>query len=132
MKRYVQEVGTDLIRGLFRGRKELAVSRLTELEVTSALAKRARAGDLDLATAQRFAAELPRDLEELRVVEVRPPVLLLANALVWRHALRAYDALQLGSALRLANATGLALTFWCADERLSRAARDEGLRGREI
>jgi len=55
-----------------------------------------------------------------------------AAALVWQHPLRAYDALQLGSALRLSRATRLAMTFLCSDAKLCRAASEEGLRVQRV
>jgi predicted nucleic acid-binding protein len=128
VKRYVRERGSDVVAALFRGRKELAVARIAELEVNSAFAKRVRAGDLELGEAQRHALSLGADVDGFHVVELRPPVLQIANALVWRRALRAYDALQLAAALRLTRATGLALTFWCSDAHLCEAAVAEGLR----
>lgn len=128
MKRYLKEHGSEVIAALFRGRKELAVARVAELEVSAALAKRARAGDLAPEEARRHAQDLSADLDGFRVVELRPPVLGIAYDLVWRSSLRAYDALQLASALRLAHATGLALTFWCADRQLCAVAKAEGLR----
>lgn len=52
----------------------------------------------------------------------------LAAELVWRHPLRAYDAIQLASALWLARESRMALTFVCADRRLAAAAAAAGLR----
>ncbi|MBX7115364.1 MAG: type II toxin-antitoxin system VapC family toxin [Myxococcaceae bacterium] len=128
VKRYVREPGTERISTLFRGRKEIAASRLAEVEVASALSRRSRKGDLPAEVARRHHRELLVDLSELRLVEIREPVLKLAGELVWRRSLRAYDALQLASALRLSQATGIAVTFWCADETLCEAASAEGLK----
>lgn len=53
-----------------------------------------------------------------------------ATVLIDHHPLRAYDALQLATALQLADALrseGLSLTFVSADERLCTAAEQEGL-----
>ena len=75
---------------------------------------------------------MDEDLQEMRVVELQAPVLELAAELVWQHPLRAYDALQLGSALRLARATGLAVTFLCSDTKLCQAASKERLRVQRV
>jgi predicted nucleic acid-binding protein len=54
-----------------------------------------------------------------------------AGELVGRYPLRAYDAVQLASALRaqadLSQAASLTLTFLAADEHLLAAAQAEGL-----
>jgi predicted nucleic acid-binding protein len=131
-KRYVAEAGSAAVLALFRGRKELAASRLAAVEVASALARRAREGEIAPAVARRHAAQLDLDLAEMQVIEPRLQVLALAAELVWRHALRAYDAIQLASATRLANATGLAVTFWCADRTLTATAKAEGLRAHVV
>ena len=128
VKRYVREPGTDGVRSLFSRGKKLAAARITAVEVPAALARRARAGDLDERLAVKQAARVAADLANMYVVELRREVVRLANELVWRHALRAYDAVQLGSALHLKGATGVSLTFVCADRTLADAADGEGVR----
>lgn len=128
MKRYVEERGSDVVRSLVRRKGEVAVSRVTAVELPAALARRAREGDVALGVAQRQAQRFLADLSHLRVVEVRPALVERATDLVWRRALRAYDALQLASGLFLKEATGLALTFVCSDGDLRDAAAAEGLR----
>lgn len=128
VKRYVEEDGSAVIAQLFRGRKLLAVSRLAEVEVPLALARRARKGDLSEQVARAHGESVLADLKGLRVVELRQRTLERARALGWDHGLRAYDALQLASASRLKTETGMSLTLWSADEALNAAARAEGLR----
>jgi uncharacterized protein len=128
VKRYIEEEGSEVIALLFRGRKLLAVSRLAEVEVPLAIARRARRGDLKELEARAHRDHLLRDLETLRVVELRQRTFTLARELGWEHGSRAYAALQLASAVRLKADTGLALTFWSADDGLNEAAATEGLR----
>jgi uncharacterized protein len=132
VKRYVREIGTDAVARLFGGRSKLAASALARVEVTSALFRRARAGDLGVEEARAHAARVAVDLGDLYVVEPRGTVLELASELVERWPLRAYDAVQLGSAIRLARAGGTAVTFVCADRGLVAAAKGEGLRGLRV
>lgn len=128
VKRYIEETGSDLVALLFRGRKVLAVSRLAEVEVPLALARRSRRGDLKEADARAHGDHVLRDLKTMRVVELRQRTFEQARELGWAHGLRAYDALQLASATRLKTETGMSLTFWSADDGLNEAARAEGLR----
>jgi hypothetical protein len=132
VKRYVHEPGSEQLRALARRQPELAISRISTIEIPAALARRVREGDLDRATARSHIAQLSTDTQEIRIVEVRTAVLELASELVWRRPLRAYDSLQLASALRLHRSTGLAITFVCADRILSAAATGEGLRVRRL
>jgi predicted nucleic acid-binding protein len=132
VKRYVHERGSDYIRGLVRRKRRLAASQLSLVEVTCAIWRRSRAGDLGGGDAKRLIKQLATDLSELEVLEARTAVLLLATAVAERHPLRAYDAVQLASALRLATSSGIATTFVCSDENLCAAAVAEGLRTHPI
>ena len=68
---------------------------------------------------------------EYRFVELDPNVVGLARHLLDRHPFRAYDAVQLASALRASRALQAArlppLLFLSADDRLTAAATYEGL-----
>src|SRR5262245_46121313 len=93
VKRYVQEPGSERIRALVRMHKDLAVSRVSYLEVATAFARRVHRGHLAVGTAHKHVQQLAADFERLRVVELRPPVLELSVQASFQHALRAYDAL---------------------------------------
>lgn len=129
VKAYVREAGTEEVRKLLR--RTLAASAISLVEVTSALRRRAREGGLSQPHADLAAAAVKADLREMWVVEVRRPVLDLAADLVGRHPLRAYDAVQLASALTLAKRAG-AVTFVCSDTVLLEAAQGEDLRGLRV
>lgn len=125
-KRYVAEPGTErVMRWLAEGLP--ATSRLSQVEVTSALARRCREGAISAAGRDRALAALAADLAALNVVEVAPEIAALAGRLLLRHALRAGDSLQLASALFLARRVSGPVEFLAFDERLTEAARREGL-----
>lgn len=128
VKRYVREPGTDqLNRWLSRGSH--ATCRLTEAEVSSALCRRTREGDLSDAAREAALAALRADLNVMRVVELVPSVVPGVHGLLSRHPLRAGDALQLAAAIALRDAVaGLSVVeFVGCDERLNAAAGAEGL-----
>lgn len=108
-------------------RELCAASRLSEIEVTSALERRSREGTFSSAEKDRAIAALRRDLDALIVVELTAPVVDLALGLLARHALRAGDAMQLACALELKQRLDYPVGFVAFDERLSQAARKEGL-----
>ena len=126
MKRYVREAGSDRVRHWLASGTP-ATSRLTEVEVASALMRRWREGRFGTAARDRALLALAGDLEALTIVEIVPPVTARARALLERHPLRAGDALQLASCLLLRDTTGGAVAFAAFDDRLSQAARAEGL-----
>jgi hypothetical protein len=126
VKRYVAEEHSPEVRRLLRGRRA-ATSRLSEVEVASALVRRWREGDLTAAQRDRALSALSEDLQRMDLVEILPEVTRRTHLLLVRHQLRAGDALQLSSCLRLRERAGSAVTFVAFDERLTAAAAAEGL-----
>jgi predicted nucleic acid-binding protein len=134
VKRYVTESGSDWIRSLSDpdAQNPLIIARIAWVEVLSALARRQREGSLtgdDVAQAIRtFRYDLDM---QYQVVELDRALAATAGELVVRHPLRAYDAVQLASALRIQTnleqngVSGLA--FVSADDRLLAIAQVEGL-----
>ncbi len=122
-KLYIAESGTDDVTVLvqaYRGR--LFTSVVTWAEVHSALARYWR--DRRISHAQYRVQQLAfaSDWSMLHATALTLAVLAPAGRLIELHALRAYDAVQLCSALWLGRPT-----FACFDDRLRRAAGAEGL-----
>jgi len=126
VKRYVREAGSSTVRRLLASGTP-ATSRLSEVEVASAVARRAREGSFAPSHRDRMLAALDRDLPALAVVEMIPDITAEARALILRHPLRAGDAIQLASCLYLQRELREPVPFVAFDERLLRAARAEGL-----
>ena len=135
VKRYVPEIGSDWILSITDPATDnhLAISQITWVEVHSALARRLRDGSL---SAQRFdliVQKVREDFEnEYRVIDVDRTLIETATELVMQHPLRAYDSVQLASALRFQSTTLLSqpetrLIFISADNRLLDIAQSEGL-----
>jgi len=127
VKRYVNETGSRSVRRLLAS-GEAATSRLSEVEVASALARRTREGDIAAADRDRALAALTNDVSGLHIVEPVAEVTALARSLLARHAIRAADALHLASCLYLQEQLGETLPFVAFDDRLRSAARAERLR----
>lgn len=104
-----------------------ATSRLSEVEVASALVRRSREGAFSAEERDRALASLVDDLATLIVVELTTEIAADARALLLRHRLRAGDAVQLASGLYLQRATRQPLPFVAFDGRLAEAARHEGM-----
>jgi len=126
VKRYVSESGSAAVgRLLVSG--PAAISRLSEVEIASALARRTREGHFTRAQRDRTVAALVRDLPALVVVEMTSEVTAEARGLLRRHPLRAADAIQLASAMFLQRQLGREVTVVAFDKRLRDAAREEAL-----
>ena len=133
-KRYVQETGTAWVRALVAPASGhmLLTARITMVEIYSALARRRRDGSVPAAdcnvAAQAFTAQSATEYE---FVELDLGIVTLTRDLLERHPLRAYDAVQLASALVANQALQAArlpsLAFLSADDSLNAAADAEGL-----
>jgi len=127
IKKYVIESGSEQAIAHFSQYPIIGTTVLTQTEMASAMAKAVRLGWVDeseiLVAWQDFLshwsayARLP---VSARVVE-------RAASLVWRYALRAYDSIQLASALAWKEVTGDEVVFACYDKNLLKAAGHEGL-----
>ena len=130
VKLYVQETGTDrMIQLIAAGvNDQLALLASTKTEFHSAVRRRERQGDLDSSVAAEILDEFDRHLEAGFLRQgVSDVVIDLASLLVGRHALRAFDALQLAGCLVLRSGAEPDFVFVCSDRSLLDAASEEGL-----
>lgn len=129
MKLYADEPGHRAIRAL----DALVVSALARVEVPSALWRKARTGELENAPASTlvgaFELDFHGDLDSssrFTIVSLTEPVLVVAAQEAARHDLRAYDAVQLASALAVRLLDPRCSHFACFDAELRRAASRAG------
>lgn len=125
-KRYVRETGSTTVRRLLAS-GSAATSRLSDVEVSSAIVRRAREGTFTMKERDRMLAALQHDVPALAVVELTPEITAGARALLLRYPLRAGDAVQLASGLYLQRQLARPVPFVVFDRRLVLAARAEGL-----
>ncbi len=125
-KRYVEEPGSSEVRSLL-AQCLICTSRLSEVEVASALVRRAREGALTLAERDRALSSLSEDMKTFYVVELFPEIARAARALLLRHPLRASDAVQLASSTHVRESIEERVLFVAFDQRLNEAAEEEGL-----
>jgi len=125
VKRYVRERHSAMVRRLLAA-GPVAVSRLSEVEVPSALARLVREGRLSARRRDGALAAFVTDFGAWHVVELTSDVTTLARRQLARYELRTGDAIQLASALWLRQTLGDSLTSLVAfDTRLAAAAAAE-------
>jgi predicted nucleic acid-binding protein len=105
------------------------------VEIPAALWRKHRLGELEAEDASVLVEEFewdwhggPSAEQRFAVVAVTDRILDEAARSAARHPLRAFDAVQLASALAARAADPELATFACSDESLADAARAEGLR----
>ena len=134
VKQYVPEIGSDWILSITdpATNSDLVISQITWVEVHSAFARRLRDGSLSAERFDLIGQKVREDFEnEYRVIDVDQTLIETAAELVMQHPLRAYDAVQLASALRFQSTLVLVpetqLVFVSADNRLLNIAQSAGL-----
>ena len=132
VKRYVLEKGSEFVDHVISHRKPLSTTRLSYVEIHSALARKKREGMLTASDHAAVTRQFEEEFEAFGRIELRPDILSAARDLLVRHPLRALDAIHLASALRVAKQLGRGVVFLGADRRLLGAAEAEGLRALDV
>ncbi|HEX7593948.1 MAG TPA: type II toxin-antitoxin system VapC family toxin [Anaerolineae bacterium] len=140
VKRYVMEAGSEWILRLCEGRNSesieqsnlVMVAEITLVEVAAAIARRAiKTKELGVSEGSNLYKLFVEHFEgEYRVIALTPALVRAAADMAQKHALRAYDAVQLACAVHAASrlrTDNLALVFVSADFNLLQAARAEGM-----
>jgi uncharacterized protein len=134
VKRYVQEAGTGWVRRLTRraAHTPIYLARITTVEVTAAVARRRKGRTLTSARASSILYRFRQHLAgRYTVIEITPALFDDAMRLANTHALRAYDAVQLATALKIHQQRQEAgfgpVTLVSSDHDLNTAATAEGL-----
>ena len=131
VKLYVPEAHHAVVREIS---EPIVVSALAEVEVPAALWRKQRIGDISAPDAALLCAEFAADIvgddlpaPRFAVVSVGEDIVAAAVEAVSRHPLRAYDAVQLASALVVRRLLGDLHGFVAFDVALRSAAAAEGL-----
>lgn len=134
LKRYVPEVGTAWIQSITDAQNQnlLVVAHIAWVEISSALARRQREGNISSIQANQILTAFRAHWNtQYFIVAIDHTVIDLAGQLVNQHPLRAYDAVQLAAALSLQGQLSppnvASFTFLTADTRLLAIAQAENL-----
>lgn len=134
VKRYIPEIGSGWVNSLtgLKSGHHLFIAQITQIEIVSAVSRRKREGNISVRTAKAIRLLLNRHTaKEYRVVSLSNEVIQIAMDLNDIHPLRAYDSIQLATAISLDRSLHSAklpgLVFLSADDRLLAVAHAEGL-----
>jgi predicted nucleic acid-binding protein len=132
-KRYMPEIGTAWVRKqtATNAGNEIIIAQITPVELYSAMARQHHDSHIDMMRLQAFRRLLMRHIQDqYLVLALSAAVIKQALSLHETYRLRAYDSIQLASALELHTrlaATQQTLTFIAADEQLLQSAVSAGL-----
>ncbi|MGQ0612571.1 MAG: type II toxin-antitoxin system VapC family toxin [Planctomycetaceae bacterium] len=126
-KLHVREADSGAVVRAIGGETRLVVSDLALVEFCAAVWRRQRERKLTRAQARKLEARIRASFDDYDRVAVSREVVERGATIVGRHGLRTLDAIQLASALLLAERAPEPLRFGSADDRLTAAARAAGL-----
>lgn len=102
VKLYADEPGRQKVEGSVRAARVVAISEIGHVEARSALARKEREGTFSTEEHDTAVEQLRRDFRAVYLPRpITGEVLALAGDLARKHALRAYDAVHLATALVL-------------------------------
>ncbi len=134
VKRYIAEIGSKWIITLNdpQSANRIILARVTWVETLSAFSRLQRESRIDHDCMKRTIHIFTLDWKtQYRIAEVDKFIFEAAGNLVQKYPLRAYDSIQLASALRIYSAfietAPVSFIFVSADERLLNAAQTENL-----
>ena len=124
----IAEPNSDSVRAWLSDDDHSVTWAWTRTEITSAIERRARDGELSRAQRREALGRFDQFADSWDEITDVLAVRARASPLLARHPLRAADAGQLGAALLVRKQLAGALIFACLDTRLALAAEQEGLR----
>lgn len=129
VKLYADELGSADVRVL----SDIVISDLARVEVVAALWRKHRTGALPAVDARALVALFEAELfstvkipQRFTSIAITPAILDSAARLVAVHGLRAYDSVQLATAVAVRGADPTCTDFAAFDEQLRNAAAVEG------
>lgn len=130
VKRYVAETGSDEVIAAMARADAVVTSLVTRTEVASAIAKAVRRRVLDDDGGRRAHSRFLDEWPDFWRMPVTDALVARADTLAWDHGLRAYDAVQLATAVTCKETVavlGVDTLFDTFDRRLRDAAIGVGL-----
>lgn len=123
---FIEEPTTAELRSWVEDDLDICVWAMSDVEVRSALSRRARNGGVSWREVQELGQRLDAFMKRIHVMSLLDTVKKRAKRLLAVHDLRAADALQLAAALATCDDDPAGYEFLTLDQRLGDAARREG------
>ncbi|MFA5775743.1 MAG: type II toxin-antitoxin system VapC family toxin [Ilumatobacteraceae bacterium] len=130
VKLYVPEFQHDFVRAID---EPIYISTIAQVEVPAAMWRKHRLGEIQAADAALLCADFAADIEgddadgpRFSVISLVDEIIGTAARLVAIHAIRAYDAVQLATAIVVRTIAVDAIGFVTFDRNLHTAAASEG------
>ena len=127
VKCYMTERNSEEVLDLAGRADVVASSLISRTEVAAAVARAVRLGVLSSERGQNAHRDFLRDWADVSRIPLTEALVARADTLAWNYALRAYDAIQLASALTWQQSVGSPVTLATFDRELWEAGQKTGM-----
>ena len=127
VKLYISEAGSEQVDAVIAQAEITGTSLIAYPETLSAFSRKYREHLFDRKVYHQMRRAFEKDWRRVHVIGFTREISRSAGRLIHRHGLRGFDAIHLATALYLKAQLSIPVTFLCFDERLSKAAKTEGM-----
>ncbi len=127
VKLYVEEIGSEKIKGIILDATVVSTSKVAYAEARSAFARKQKEGGFSIARLRKMVEDFNRDWESYFIIEITDGLIKIAGDIAEKHLLRGFDSIHLASAVILKCKIKSEVYFSSNDAKLNQAARKEGI-----
>ena len=127
VKRYFEEPYSNEVAEQWRNAGEIATSSVAYAEALASFHRKSREAALDAEILGTISNNFRSDWQTLIRIQVTDELNTYIDRALSAHALRGFDAIHLASAMVLYEKLRESLLFICFDQRLTQAAKSEGI-----
>jgi len=127
VKLFTPESGSQEVRRIAR-KSRLLINCITGVECISALSRKKADEQMKEAVFEKIVGLIRKSLAQVDLIRLSDEVLIRAEMVVLGTAIRALDALHLGSILEFQNETGIRLLLVTSDRKQEAGAKMHGIR----
>ena len=127
VKRYFKEPYSEQLSTVWKKAADIVISAVGYAETMAAFYRKRQEADLEDAQFKKITEIFRTDWNSFIRVAVTDDLNSLVDRIASTHQLRGFDAIHLSTALLVKRRLNENFLFCCFDERLSAAARKEGL-----
>lgn len=127
VKLYISEDGSERVDEAVRRADTVGTSLIAYPETLSAFHRRLRQRLYDRSYYNRMRQAFEKDWKRMHIIDLNRSIARSTGKLIHRHGLRGFDAIHVATALHFKLWLSAPMTFLCFDQKLSKAAKIEGL-----
>lgn len=128
VKRYFKEPYSEVVVSKWQEATEIVTSSVAYAEAMASFFRKKRASGIDDAPMEDIVGNLRADWNSFIRIQVNDELNEYIDRAIKAHPLRGFDAIHLASAMIVFGKFKSDFLFICFDQKLTRAARQEGIR----